>query len=90
MRASEILWAASYEPTSETVILTTFPPDLRPGEGIRHVYWDLPRYHKQYYQPFRDKTFGPGDTFDFHMTVRLFHSPNEEWVENTMLLADGH
>ena len=77
----DIAWAAGYLPEAQTVIFTSFPPDLPPGEGRRHCFWDIVNYHKQYYQAMERKRLKKGDRFHYRMTTRLLAAAPEQWEQ---------
>ncbi|HEX7008866.1 MAG TPA: glycoside hydrolase domain-containing protein, partial [Phycisphaeraceae bacterium] len=84
---ADVRWLALWEPKSQAVILTEFPPDLPRGQGIRHAIWDLKAYHKQYYQPWSNITLEPGVKHSFRVSVRAFHAEPAQWKDRAQAEA---
>lgn len=77
----EASWVAVYEPVMKVAMLAEYPPENLPGKDIRYALWDLPVYHKLYYQPFARETLKAGDHYKFKVIVRGFRAEPGQWKE---------
>ncbi len=75
-----VRWCAIYDPKLQIAMLTELPPDMN-GVGRKNAYWDLPVYHKQYFQSFSDKDLKKGQTLQYRLTLRGFQAGPEKWKE---------
>ena len=80
---TDIRWSAIYEPDSRVAILTSFPDTLEHrGKGIKHAYWDLSAYHKQYFQPLAVTTWQASSNYSYEITLKFISIPeNSDWKE---------
>jgi hypothetical protein len=75
-----VRWTAIYDPKAQIAMLTELPPDMN-GVGRKNAYWDLPAYHKQYFQSISDRDLKKGQTLQYRLTLRGFQAVPDQWKE---------
>lgn len=86
--AKDVRWTSVYFPEYSAGALVVFSADLPPGQGRKHAFWDLDRYHKQYYQLVHSAELPVGMSLKLSATLHFFNALNEaEWKENASHLA---
>jgi hypothetical protein len=65
----------------QIAMLSVYPRENPVGKGIKYALWDLPAYHKLYYQPFMQETLKAGDTRNFRMVIKGISAVPDMWKD---------
>jgi len=89
---SNARWMAVYSAGSGIGAVTLFPADFPAGDegGHRHTFWDLPSYHKQYFQFAHGRRFQAGEEYRFEVELFPFEASPENWKASVAALLKEH
>lgn len=83
----DVEWTAIYNPEAQIAARVNFAEGSRSGAGVRHGFWNVKkRYHKQYYQPFKDEKLTSGQNFVWESVVRFVKADAEQWRQRILEL----
>lgn len=77
----DVQWTAIYNPEIKTAAVTVFDKDSWNGAGVRHGYWNVPNYHKQYYQPIGKTILSKGTTYHWGVKVLFTKAEADQWKQ---------
>lgn len=76
-----VQWSAIYNPQYQVAAVTIFPPDSQIGAGVKHGYWNVQAYHKEYYQPAIQSPLPKDVTLHWQAKVLLLAAEQTHWKE---------
>lgn len=72
-------WVAQFEPAMNLGILC-YTPKVISGPGSMSKIWNLPHYHKFYYQANTERTFKRGERLDYSVIVQMVPHETGGWA----------
>lgn len=83
-----VRWTSVFSPKTGVGAVVVFDKDLPAGQGRKHAFWDLDRYHKQYFQLFQSTQLPAGTTLKLVSTLHFFTAQEEaEWKQTAATLS---
>jgi hypothetical protein len=77
-----VQWTSIYNPEYKVAAVTIFPPDSQVGVGaVKHGYWNVKAYHKQYYQTISKSTLEKDKTYHWQVKVLFVPAEAAQWKE---------
>jgi hypothetical protein len=77
----DVQWTSIYNPIFKTAAVTVFDKDSWNGAGIKHGYWNVKAYHKQYYQPVGKMTLKKDTTYHWKVKVLFTKAEPDQWKQ---------
>ena len=83
----DVRWTSVFSKQMGVGAVVVFGED-QPGQGHKHAFWDLERYHKQYFQLFQSAELPAGTSLKLVSTLHFFTALNEEeWKQTVNTLS---
>lgn len=75
-----IKWLALYNPKDQLATIVSYPEVYR-AKGIKNGIWDLPRYHKFYFQPFLNEKLPKGEKYSWTINLKCIEAVPDKWQQ---------